>query len=377
MVDFRDAKSWLEGGTNAEFLDGDPSVSPIADIISMYYGFDREDAWAGGKSNGVIQYCQTAASGEVHQCDYNKDGDYTLDTTTGTFLDGTPLADRTFAIMPAPGEDSFFYWFAGQKILVEGIKTKVIPFATGAYIVFDSTGELVIENDARTAIVFRTLAGLIYDNGGNNIWFGDERHGKLKTGQDHLQDHQTIGFTFARAGGGAEIYGLANNSTAFTKISASKFVDEDIRMVIAEATAIPFLYMDSGGGWVWTAASNELSYIPVADPQWNDVAGGGGLLDVTGNDCLIQLVAVCNNKVHPIMNVIGQAKFLNRSDARDALFSYKFSTETGNLPGPEARVIAGYIITSSDNALLPGDDGEIWIDYRESAVGVPRQDILV
>jgi len=355
-------------------------VDAVNSASSNFTGFDREDAWAGGKSNGILQYCQTASSQEVHQCDYNKDGDYSKLTAQTTFGDGvTALADRTLAIMPAAGEDSFYYFLNGVKVVVTGIKTfqlSTVEALTGVYIGFKADGDLEIITDTRTAIVFRTLVSFVYDNGGDNIWFACERHGKLLTAQQHLYEHQTRGLAFARAGGGAEVYGLANNATTFTKISASKFADEDIRMVIDEATTIPHLFMASDGDWEVTTASNDLFYTDATDPMWNDVSGGGGLDYVTGNDCIIQAIVASHNKVHPLVNLIGQEKFANRGAARDALYAYVTSLETGVLPGPELRVICTYIISSADNALEVGADDEIWIDGREGGV-IPRHDTLV
>lgn len=346
------------------------------DLESHYFGFDREAGWAGGKNQGVLQYCSSAASGEVYNIASDKDGAYTKLTGQTTFADGTTaLADRTVAIMPDSGEANFSYWFAGHLIEVTGIKTYQVTAATGSYVCFNSLGNLEVENDARTVIMHRSLLAFIYDNSDPNIWFGDERHGSNFNSHVHLNLHQTVGLRWARVGGGAEVYGLADNGTTFTKISEAKFADEDIRMVIAEASTAPFVYKETDGNWDWLTADNNLFYAPVTDPQYNDISGGGGLADLTGNDCMIMVILACNNKVYPYIKIIGQEAFADRTTAREALYAYVTQLSTVGLPGPETRPICSYIISSQDNALEKGADDEIWIDHREGNV-IPRYDTL-
>ena len=69
--------------------------SSLAKSSSTFTGFDREDMDIGGKSLGILQYCQSAASGEVYQIGSDETGAYTLLTAQTHFADGTALADRT------------------------------------------------------------------------------------------------------------------------------------------------------------------------------------------------------------------------------------------------------------------------------------------
>jgi len=325
-------------------------------------GFDREGAIT-SLSTGILQYCHSASSGIVYQVGSDKDGAFSELTSQTTFADGsTALADRTVALYHDPTKASFSYWFEGELIEVTGIKTYQVPVSGANYLCFNSSGDLEIENDARTVIMHKALVALVYNNETDNIFFADERHGLVMDGHTHLNLHQTRGFKWAKAGGGCEVYGISNSATTFTKISESKYTDEDIRMSIPEITTAPFMYKNSSGFWVLTAEDDALGHTDSGDLQYNPVAGG--LSNVSGGDYIIMSMWATNNKRYPIVKIIGQDIFTARGDARDRLSAYVTELSTDGLPAPEMIPFASYILHESDNGIYPGDNGELWIDCR-------------
>ena len=329
-------------------------------------GFNRLDS----TSLGIIQFCYSASSGEVHQID--EDMTYTLLTSQTTFADGvTPLADRTVAAYHSTTEDDFSYWYQGEKITVTGIKTLQIADNGGGYVYFNSDGELELASSSFSAIVLNTLLVYLQWNTTENEfhYFADERHGITMDPITHIYNHETKGFAFAS---GSDITGLANNGTTFTAVEAGIFSDEDIEHVIDEVSTAPFIYREGADGqWRMSSASNALGYLPSGnDLKWNNEdSGGTGIwgLDtmVSNNDYVVYTFWQTNNALAPVVRTVGQKYFGSRSAARNELSYAVNKLKLDGLPSPEMTPIGSMILhTIASGQIEQGSDGEVWIDHR-------------
>ncbi len=347
---------WQKVNTNATY------AAAVIEATHSLCGFDREDT----STLGILQYCHDASSGEVHNID--EDGVYSLLTSQTQFADGaTALADRTLAQYHSSGETQFSYWYQANLVEVTGIKTLQLPDDANAnYVEYNSSGNMAVVTDAQTAIVSGTLITLLLANttSGNIVWFADERHGVVMDGQTHLNMHMTDKFKWVPPG--CDIEGLANNGTTFTKVTSGRGGDEDIPMSLAESTTAPYMWVDANGQWeIGGADDNKLAHFVDSKVVYNPLTAGNGALTEINNDYVVMTMMLSNNKIHPLVKMIGQVLYANRSAARDHMESALFEIDENGLPTHEIVPIGGWIIHSEATGQIEkGADEEIWIDYR-------------
>ena len=330
-------------------------------------GFNRLN---GSETRGIIQFCYTASSGEVHQID--EDGAYTKLTSQTTFADGsTSIADRTVAIYHSAGETQFSYWYQGAFVEDTGIQTLQMDDDGGGYVYLDSDGTLAQGGTAFSLIVQKTLVAYVGWNTTENelFYFADERHGISMNPVTHLYAHATRGFAWGKMG--SDITGLADNGNTFTAVTIGLWADEDFEHMLAEVTTAPFIWREGADGqWRMSAASNALGYIPASTLVWNNEdSGGAGVwgLDVatSDNDYMIYTFWASNNALAPIVRTVSQTYQASRSDARDRVESEVHKIQTDGLPSPELSPIGSMIIHNRTSGQIEkGSDDEIWIDHR-------------
>jgi len=336
--------------------------SAMVKAASTLTGFDREDMDTGGKQNGIIQFCMSASSEEVYQIGSDDEGTYTLLTSQTTFADGTALADRTMMVYHDSGETQFSYWRAGE--LIEVTAAKFIQVAAGfdGYIGFNSSGELDDTiTDVRELIVRTPLVAYIYLNNTEStlIWFADERHGIVMSGQTHLQQHQSIGFFIS---GGLGVTGLVNNGTTFTEVASGGAGDEDIKMFFSAISTVPKMYKEGASGeWVVSDDDANLGIFRDSKCCYNLDTAGTWSLEEINLDYVIMMFVATNNKIHPIVMLVGQTLYDTRADARVSSPAEFQRINAAGLPAQELHPVAAMIIHSEANGQIEiGADGEIY-----------------
>ena len=350
-----------EAGTkiNNNFLGASSAVAKAAGTLT---GFDREDMDTGGKSLGILQYCHSAASGEVHQIGSDEAGTYTLLTGQTTFADGSSLVDRTLMQYHDTGETDFSYWNSGELVTVTGAKTIQLDADFKGYIGYNDAGALDGSvTDIRNLIVRRPLIAYLYLNAtsGELVWYADERHGIVMDGQTHLQQHNSTGFFVAS---GLDISGIVNNGETFTTISAGACGDEDIKMTFSEITTCPKLYKEGSlGEWRISDDDNSLGIFRDSKCCYNlDTAGTWSLSEINF-DYVIMIHIATNNKLHPVVALVGQTLHLDRGAARDNAPAEFFRINAAGLPSHEFHPLTSIIIhDETDGQIEVGADGEIY-----------------
>ena len=331
---------------------------------SVITGFDREDMDVGGKSLGILQYCHNAISGEVHQIGSDEAGVYTLLTGQTHFADGTALADRTFMQYHDTNETQFSYWYHGSLVEVTGAKFIQVAVGFKGYIGYNSSGDLDDTiTDVRELIVRTPLVTYLYLNAakGTVEWFADERHGIVMDGQTHLQQHQSTGFF---VGAGLDINGITNNGTIITSVDSGGCGDEDIKMFFSSVSTVPKIYME-GSEWTITDDDNKLGIFVAAKCSYNlDTLGVWSLAEINADRVVMYLIA-SNNKLHPLVWLVGQELHATRGIARAKAASDYWRVVLAGLPSNEFHPVGSVILNSEVNGTAEvGADGEIWYDHR-------------
>lgn len=344
------------------------SMAVLAKAMSTYTGFDREDADTGGKSLGILQFCFSASSGEVHQLGSDEAGVYTKLTAQTHFADGTALVDRTFMQFRDTGETAFTYWHHGA--LVTNTDAKFIQVAADfkGYIGYNEAGDLDDTiTDVRELIVRTPLVGYIYLNQteGEFVWYGDERHGTVMSGQTHLEQHQKQkggGFFLSK---GLDIHGIVNNGTTWTSIEAGGGGDEDIKMFFDAIATAPKIFMEGAASeWRITDDDNKFGIFRLSKVCYNDITGTPSLLEINA-DRVVMTAMATQNKLAPVVWLVGQKLHATRGLARAKAASDYWRIKTNGLPSQEFCPIGSVIVNSEANGTAEvGADTEIWYDHR-------------
>ena len=360
-TDTVDGSKWVHDGA-----DWVPYVVPTAAVLKSaetLTGFDREQTNqdASQKNMGIMQYCHLASSGEIHNIGSDRTGAYTLLTGQTTFADGTALADRTIMQYHDAGETDFSYWLRGKLVTVTTAKFLQLAADFAGYIYYDEDGEIEVGETAADELIVRSaLIAYIYNNPttGELVWLADERHGIVMDGQTHLQQHTQVGFNVVA---GLDISGIANNTSTFTSVSAGAGGDEDIKMVFSEITTAPKIFKESGY-WRITDDDNKLGVFRTAKCSYNDVSTPGSeVLAEINNDYVIMMPMATNNKLNPIVILVGQTLHLNRGAARQNMPAEYFRTKANGLPSHEFHPLASMIIhNESTGQIEKGADSEIY-----------------
>lgn len=350
----------------------DNAIKAIIKAASGLNGFDREAMRMGGKQNGILEYCHEVSSGEVHIIGSDEFGTYTVESGRTTFADGSPLVDRTLSIYHDAGETMFSYWYHGAFIKVTDAKKIQIPVGFDGYVYFNDDGELEIDPTKTEAQLIKdevVVAIVNINSAGEFIWYADERHGILQDGEDHLQQHISRGFYLGDKNSLA-YQGASIGSATYTGFSEGVLFDEDVEMYIEAMTHCPKLYK-LGPNFDWTISHDD-NYVTIINPstnkaQWNDLSGTEAVLtdvnDESNNDKTVAYLLATNNKLHPLLTLIGQELYTDSTDARHKAPSAYARVETDGLPSHEFRPIYS-VIVNKNGEILAGADGELGWDYR-------------
>ena len=330
-------------------------------------GFDLRD----NDYHGIMEMCPLASAGNYWRVDEHNV--FTHITGATTFGDGvTPLADRTFLHRPSITHGEIWFWSDGvkfvkttpQTILLSNVSTKQI-------IVYDTSGELMLETIVHDAISVNTIVCVITGNPSlqQKVVFANERHGLDMSGATHEMLHETFG---AQWGTGLQVSGLANNGNTFISVSAGVIWDEDLKHSVGAVLDAPFIYRDVNGDWALetigsvVTSTNDLAFVNggAADALYNRDNGDGtwSLVD-TGADYVIMHMFATNDAEFPIFKVVGQNLYADRDAARRNLDGEVTFLAEGELPTPEFLHLCSYILDGT-GAIETGLDGEIYVDFR-------------
>jgi len=360
-------------GTPVKFIAVDSNGKYVKNTINGIMGFDREEATR-GKNLGIIQYCHSASSGEVHNIASDIYGEYTKLTSQTTFADGSALTDRTIIIYKDAGETNFSYWYNGELINVTTAKKLTLPVDFKGYIYLDDNGDLTYDLTKHAGFLIKStvLVAYVYLNGAESelIWLADERHGILQNGETHLELHNARGFYWSSGFEATEI--LIDDAT-FTGILGGVGADEDIVANISSNGSIiqiPKLWRKGANlEWILSDVNNYYAPNNSGAAQFNNISTGTGVLeDVTGNDAMVAVIMASNNKLAPLIALVGQEKYTNRAIAKKRADSAYFAIKRAGLPSHEYMPLYS-VILRANGTIIEGADGETGYDYR--ANGTP------
>ena len=325
-------------------------------------GFDLENV----DTNGIIQWCHTLASGEIHQID--KGGDYNLLTSQSTFADGsTPIADNTVAVYHSSLETQFSYWYDGKLVEETGIKT--LQLTGSGYVYFGADGELHLGANPHDLITNQTLVAIIYWESWATTYFANERHGIIMDGATHLYLHFTKGFAWIN---GMALSGITAGSTTWDGTAAGICSDEDIPHLFLAQTEFPHAYREGSEGY-WTYLLNDSTSIPSVVPGgtvvWNEWNGSSWVKTILGaGEYTVQTLIVTNDKLHPVVWVTGQQISTDKKLIKDVAHSFAVDLTHGSYPAAETTVLAYVIVKGTSGDVQVGDNAEVYVEYR---TGVP------
>ena len=301
-------------------------------------------------------------------------------------------ATRAFTIQPTGA--SFTIWSNGTRYVKSGVIGATVPDATGHhFIYFDASGAIQVATNPSTGVI-NTIIGryclvaYVYHNSATakRAIFGDERHGCVMDGDDHLHWHGTVGTVYS--------YGLAPNTISADQdgsfdahaqlgIDAGAITDEDLPILIgARASSDDWrvLYR-SGGAGAWTYGS-PLAAFPVLTTgsgrlAWNEYTGGSWqLTEVDSGDYVLAHILATNDVEEPVVAVMGQTTYTTLAAARAGATTELYELSTGALPMPEFRWVAS-VIYQTDNSytnavqarIVTTDEGDDYVDFRLSSPG--------
>ena len=330
-------------------------------------GFDLSDH----TEHGILELCPVALDGMYWRIDENNV--FSKITGATTFGDGTtPLADFTFAHRPnATG--SFTFYIDGVPTVKTSIQTIQLQQTADKQIITyaKATGLLHFASDTNEAIMDDAIVAVVTGNPTiqQKIIFANERHGTVMDPATHLKMHETGGADY---GSGLAINGMVDNGAIFTSIDAGSLWDEDLHHTIEAVTAAPFAYRDATGDWTLefsgsdVVTTNALAFTngTAADALYNlDNGDGSWSLIDTGLDYVIMHIFATNDGEFPIMKVVGQNLYADRTSARQRLEGEMIRFQEGNLPTPEFLHLYSYILDGA-GVIETGLDTEIYIDFR-------------
>jgi len=294
----------------------------------------------------------------------------------------------------APTGVSFDFFQAGIEYIKSAPDTLPLAAVEGLHYLYYNAGvltETTLWSD--DLILTYPLASIAYWDATNNVFtlICDERHGVVMDTATHLYEHVTEGMRY-RSGLTPNTFsadGTGNDAAnAQFGVTTGIVADEDNEFTIsprvAPANIRVFWREGVGGGWRMRAADDyPMIYAGDSSPYagalvpWNeDVAGTWQLTSTTNGDyLLIHLFA--NNALTAagaedgLMIVMGQAKYLNITQAREGATTELAALKTNGLPIPEMVAIATMIVQV--NALYANvpkarirtnDLGTDFIDWR-------------
>jgi collagen triple helix repeat protein len=307
-----------------------------------------------------------------------------------TFVNGT----RTLSLAPKGGQDFFSFFTKGQEYRKAAQEDLIITDVEGLHVVYYSDAGVLTEsvnpNGGVMSELVRTscLVSIIYwdTSAGEAIYFGEERHGIQMDGSTHSLFHYTQGLAYLS---GLGLTDMSVDGTGITVdaqfgVSAGGVSDEDIYNAIdavTSTTGLPIYYM-LGAGAEWQKHTEAGFSVRTYDGTsatrlaWNEYTGGAWqLTEITNNDFVLCHVFATTDINNPMIAIMGQADYLNKTSARAGASTEIHNLILDDVLFPEIRPIATVILKTNTtyantvNAyIVSTDDGDDYIDWRDQAV---------
>jgi hypothetical protein len=308
-----------------------------------------------------------------------------------TFDNGT----RTLSV--APVSDSFEYYVQGVKYKHLSAATSQITDTEGLWhFYFDGYTLQNTQAFTQAIITDHAYVALIYWDAANNqaIYFGEERHGMAMDGATHIYLHNTNGAVYINGLGLGDfsIDGSGGISAdGYFSVANGIIYDEDIIHTITDGSPqdlapisrLPVFFREgTAGDWrrkpidpfpvvyPGSVSGYDLSNTLLAYNNFNGTTWS--LQEVANNNYVLVHVLATNDKVHPVIAILGTNEYNNSNAARTGA-----TTELATLSGlPFAELVpVGTVIfqTSSGytNAIkgriVSTDTGEDYVDFRNVA----------
>ena len=288
---------------------------------------------------------------------FDKDGN---ETSTLAFDNAT----RTFTITPT-GTD-FAYYVEGVKHLSTGDSIQ-IPDITGQWKIFyDVNGNIAMTKEGgwdtiEDLILHSCVISILYWDSVNQeqIYIGNERHGKDISPTMHLYLHTTAGLTYS---GGLALQNIdvdqdgTDSAHAQFGVQAGRVMDEDIKIDIANvatSVGIPVWHRDSDG---WHATKNAGQQVRTFDNTpntrlcYNEILPDGTfkLTEADNGMFVFAHVFATTGVNEPVKVVMGRAQYLTcESAAEHATSEVKALVDMAFLP--ETKILGSVIYQTADS----------------------------
>ena len=302
---------------------------------------------------------------------------------------------RTLSVSPVSG--SFEYYIKGVKYTHLSTASSQVTDTEGLWhFYFDGYALQNTQAFTQSIITEYAYVALVYWDAANNqaIYFGEERHGMTMDGATHLYLHNTNGAVYVNGLGLGDfsIDGTGDASAdGYFSVANGIIYDEDIIHTmtdgapqdLAPISILPVFYREgTEGDWRRKPADP----FPVVYPgsvsgydltnsllAYNDFNGATwSLQEVVNNDYVLVHILATNDKVHPVIAILGTSQYNNTPSAR-AGATTELATLSG-LPFSELVPVGTVIFQTSSgytNAIkgraVSTDTGEDYIDFRNVA----------
>lgn len=324
-------------------------------------------------------------------------------TSTLSFDNGT----RTFTITPTGV--NYSVWAGGKQFIKTAAESVIIPNTEGMYyFYFDTDG--VLQQTATFVddiIITYSFVGQLYWNATAQlqIFFGDERHGRVMDSEAHLYLHNTqhskwasgLGLTGVPAGTGT---GALDADVQFG-VAAGIIWDEDLQhsitatasgaqtQVLTTPAQIPVFFRSGAlGNWKrFVTSTIPLAYggrvsqaaeitAPGARASWNQFTAGAWQLTETSNQnfVLVHYFAT-NNLAEPVIAIVGQSEYTTKANAQAGALVELQNLSYGNLPTLEFTPIASVIYQTSNSyantaksRISITSSGGPYVDWRSGTI---------
>lgn len=323
----------------------------------------------------------------LNRSDWNQNGFENRTDSTITFTNLT----NTFSIQPVVS--TFSYWIAGLRYVSNGDTVVIDNTKEGMHaIYYDGATLTALANptDANIddVILNKALVSLIYwdVSASEAIYVGEERHGKSMSPETHHYLHDLAGLRYYEGLGLNTMSVDAAGATADAQfgVDTGGVKDEDIDHTISavvSTTGLPIYHM-TGAASDWNrtvvagfsartednTAGTRLAYNQFTGGAWQ-------LTEVANNDFVLYHIFATTEKDIPIISVMGQADYLNATQARQGALTEIASLVLGDLPLPELRPIATVIYQTNlgyasaiNGRIVSTDDGDDYVDWRDETI---------
>lgn len=300
-----------------------------------------------------------------------------LNILEGMAEGGEPMghADRTESIMTfddasrtltiAPVNDNFKVWVKSKRFVIDQPQSVQIPDETGLYFIyFSETGQLAYQEDYFTWESEAPTAYIYWDADANTApYFADERHGIVLDWQTHEYLHRTRGAVLAN-GFAISNYILngtgADDADAQFNLSGGTFFDEDLQIDIVHSNnpapnsfeqdlqgpARVGIVYKLNSAWKLDAATNFALKMGLTRPYYNSLSSGvWSLTEVSSNRFFNYYIVATHNFRGPIISLMGQAEYVNLSDAQSEDFG---SLNLSGFPSKEFRFLYKIIFRTAN-----------------------------